>query len=203
MSDSYIRIRNWEKYQHKDVWKKSGGTPPWIKNYTKLLHDDDYIGLPLAARAILHGLWLMYAAAGQDVNKNTSRHLLSTNKGESRHFQEHLDALNHAGFIEFVSQPARTSLATREEESREEVSKPLTALQDHSRETEIPNKQRGQGWVDNLGSYTGCRYVRGTHAFGAVYDVLGTEHPPVDWPHSRPTRQEIHQELKRRKAAHA
>ncbi len=58
---------------------------------------------------------------------------------------------------------------------------------------------RGEGWVDNLSSYTGCRYVRGTHAFTAVYDVLGTERPPADWPHERPTRAMIAAELKTRR----
>ena len=59
-------------------------------------------------------------------------------------------------------------------------------------ETETSRKRR---WIENLNSYTGCHQVRGTHAFGHRYDPLGTDRPPVDWPHKRPSRDEIHAAL--------
>ena len=183
MSDRYIKIRNWEKFQHKDVWKKSGGHAPWIKAYTRLLHDDDWLGLTQTQRGILLGLWLMYSSTGLSVNETTSRRLLSTNKGESRHFLDNLDALNRAGFIEFESQQSRAPVATREEKSREEKSLETTASQNGHR--------RGASWVPNLNSYTGCRMVRGEIGTHNVYDVLGQDYPPVDWPYERPTRQEV------------
>jgi hypothetical protein len=123
MSDRLIIIRNWEKFQHKDVWKKSGGRPPWIKTYTALLHDDNYLGLTHAQRGILQGLWLLRASSGLDPNETTSRRLLCTNKGESRHFLSNLEALNRAGYIEFLSQPTRESVASkvRLEEKRVDI----------------------------------------------------------------------------------
>ena len=39
--------------------------------------------------------------------------------------------------------------------------------------------------------YTGCRRTLGSHGTGYVRDVLGTDVPPPDWPHPRPTRTEI------------
>jgi hypothetical protein len=70
---------------------------------------------------------------------------------------------------------------------------------------DVPSRRRGQsgsrrgeGWVENLSAYTGCRYVRGEHAASAVYDPLGTEQPPRDWPHPRPTRAEIVEALRKR-----
>lgn len=39
--------------------------------------------------------------------------------------------------------------------------------------------------------YTGCRRTLGSHGFGFVADPLGTDVPPPDWPHPRPTRAEI------------
>jgi hypothetical protein len=60
-----------------------------------------------------------------------------------------------------------------------------------------------RGYVENLSSYTGCRYIRGSHALTAIHDVLGTEHPPNDWPYPRPTREEVSAALKQRKHAHA
>lgn len=32
---SYLRIRNWERYQNADVFKKSGGKPPWVKLFVR------------------------------------------------------------------------------------------------------------------------------------------------------------------------
>ena len=49
----------------------------------------------------------------------------------------------------------------------------------------------GARWVENLSSYTGCRLVRGTHGFGHKRDPLGVDGPPNDWPHERPTREEV------------
>jgi len=189
MSDRYIVIRNWDRFQQKDVWRKSGGTPPWIKNYTALLHNDDYLGLSTAQRGLLHGLWLMYASTGLALNEDTSRRLLSTNKGESRHFLGNLDALNHAGFIEFVSQPTRAPVAPRVEKRRvDTLSKDVSSAPAETAERE---SQRGRGWVDNLNAYTGCRYVRGEFANTPKYDPLGTESPPFDWPYPRPTKDEV------------
>ena len=39
--------------------------------------------------------------------------------------------------------------------------------------------------------YTGCRQTLGSHGLGYVADPLGTDVPPPDWPHPRPTRAEI------------
>jgi len=34
-SSSYLRVRNWERYQNADVFKKSNGRPPWCKLFTR------------------------------------------------------------------------------------------------------------------------------------------------------------------------
>lgn len=81
----------------------------------------------------------------------------------------------------------------------QDVARPLT-------EAEIVaerEKRENGGYVENLSSYTGCRYVRGSHALTAVHDVLGTEQPPNGWPYPRPTRAEIAKALKELKHAHA
>jgi hypothetical protein len=39
--------------------------------------------------------------------------------------------------------------------------------------------------------YTGCRRTLGSHGLGYVADPLGTDVPPPDWPHLRPTRAQI------------
>lgn len=54
------------------------------------------------------------------------------------------------------------------------------------------------GWIENLNSYTGARWVRGSHGASHVYDPLGTDIPPIDWPYDRPTRDEIRAALAER-----
>lgn len=96
-----IAIRNWERFQHyKDR------DPVWIKDYVAQLTDLNYLRLTLAQRGVLQGLRLMYAQVVDssnpqhlELNENRSRTLLTTNKGEARHFRSHLKSLSDAGFI--------------------------------------------------------------------------------------------------------
>jgi hypothetical protein len=63
----WIEIANWDRFQHyKDR------NPPWIKNYTELLHNPNYLGLSARHRGILHGLWLLYAASHRKLPASTS-----------------------------------------------------------------------------------------------------------------------------------
>jgi hypothetical protein len=98
----YIKINRWDDFQHyKDR------EPVWIKNYTKLLEDDNYRGLTGVQRAALHGLWLLYAKRTRNVPHNTS--LISSELG-FRVTKRTLEALSHAGFITVsASKPASKS----------------------------------------------------------------------------------------------
>lgn len=189
MSERYIEICDWDRFQHKDVWRKSGGRPPWIKAYTGLLHNDKWLELSQSQRGALLGLWLMYASSGEAVSSTRSRHLLSTHKGDSRHYLDTLEALSSAGFIRFVSRPISAPVAPRVEESREEPP--------------LPPLAGGNGFHPeriSVKGYTGCRFVRGEVGMAAKYDPLGRDRPPSDWPHDKPSRDEIRKALKERDA---
>lgn len=98
----WIVIRNWDRFQHyKDR------QPPWIKNYTELLHDPAYLELPPGTRSLLHGLWLVYASSRARVPLDTR---WITRQLNLRCTMQQLESLNHAGFIEFS---ASTALADR------------------------------------------------------------------------------------------
>lgn len=100
MTPRSIEIVGWDHFQHyKDRW------PPWIKNYTELLANDDYLALTGHRRAILHGLWLAYAMSHGRLAHDT---LSISRRLSLRVTTADLEALNHAGFIRFV---ASTSLA--------------------------------------------------------------------------------------------
>lgn len=114
--DRWIVIPNWEKFQHPDAGRTDH--TPWIKNLTRLLHNHAYMSLTQSQRGILHGLWILYASTRRDLNEALAKHLLVTNKAESRHWRSNLESLNHAGFIAFSAsslqarckQPASTEI---------------------------------------------------------------------------------------------
>lgn len=69
---------------------------PWIKVYTRLLHDDNYLTLTGHRRAVLHGLWLEYATSRRELPDNT---LMISRRLALKVTRRDLEALNHAGFI--------------------------------------------------------------------------------------------------------
>jgi hypothetical protein len=58
MSERWITVVGWEDFQHY-----RNRRPLWIKNYTALLAKPAYRKLLAKERALLHGLWLLYAAS--------------------------------------------------------------------------------------------------------------------------------------------
>ena len=98
----YIQIPDWERFQHyKDR------DPPWIKNYVKLLHKDEYLSLSGHARGILHGIWMTYSTSHRQLRGDTATLSRRLNLKVTRH---DLEALVQAGFIQLV---ASTVLAKR------------------------------------------------------------------------------------------
>ena len=128
--DLWIEVVNWGKFQHyKDR------NPNWIKNYTELLHDPNYLELSAGERAILHGLWLEYALSHARVRLSTStlraRLQLKVSKRQ-------LESLNHAGFIRFVaSTPLALRARSREVEKRSTEAK--TEKTDLRQEQNLPS----------------------------------------------------------------
>jgi hypothetical protein len=90
-SVKYLVVERWEEFQHY-----KNRAPLWIKNYTRLLHDDTYLGLTGHQRAVLHGIWLVYASSAcrllfdaPSIGKRLSLRVTSAD----------LKALKKAGFI--------------------------------------------------------------------------------------------------------
>lgn len=120
----WIVIEHWERYQHyKDR------NPPWIKAYTDLLDNPAYLDLTPNRRALLHGLWLMYARSGRELAENTA--MIGSRLGQKVTSRD-LEALNHAGFIRFSASSRlaackRPRARSRETEKREEPTAPPTS----------------------------------------------------------------------------
>ncbi len=105
----------------------SNRDPVWIKNYTRLLHSDEYMGLTLHQRGVLHGLWITYAASGRQIRDSTAT--VSRQLGH-RVSRATLDALNHAGFIEYSASKPLAACYPREEKEKEPPISPKPAVPD-------------------------------------------------------------------------
>jgi len=100
--------------------------PIWIKNYRTLLTNNEYRGLSHHQRGILHALWLAYATSNRQLSDST---LTLTRLLGQRVLRRDLDALNHAGFIQFsASRPLarRYHDASTEDIDLEERPKPIS-----------------------------------------------------------------------------
>jgi hypothetical protein len=117
-----IHIRNWERFQHRDV-ARSKRVPPWIRNYTQLLSDDAYLSLTGTQRAVLHGLWLEHARSRGNVPENTAK--LSRRLG-LRVTKRTLEAIKQAGFIEFSLAEIQQLASLEEKRGEQELQQPLT-----------------------------------------------------------------------------
>ena len=155
MSEQWIIVRNWEKFQHRDATRNAElGVPIWTKVYTRLLFDDHYIDISLTEKGALHLVWLLFAASdGQlSVNRVTARGPLSVSRSL-------LDSLNQAGFIGFsASKPLRLSASlekNREEKNREETVPAAQTKNGPPREPSPyahhhgPQPERARKWIDN------------------------------------------------------
>jgi len=93
MPDNWIDVPGWDRFQHY-----SGRRPLWIKNYTELLHKDEYLELTMPQRGLLHGIWLAYADNNGLLKTDRLHQVLDDFRTDSRS----LLALEQAGFIEIL-----------------------------------------------------------------------------------------------------
>jgi hypothetical protein len=159
MSDRWIVVRNWDKFQHyKDR------APAWIKLYTELSGRDDWLDLPFTERGLLVTIWIEYARSGGQLKVSG----LSA-RGHDRVRGRSLQRLNDAGFIEFSA------------------SRPL-ALRARAKEKE-KEKEKKEGFQKTVekrrGPKTGWREVRGSHGLDYIPDPNGRDRPPYSVPELR------------------
>ena len=100
--ERWIVIPNW----HGDDGDQEGfqhyrdRDPIWIKNYRRLLADSAYLRLTGHERALLHGLWLMYASSDGQIPLDAR---LISRQLSLRVNSSQLERLNHAGFLTFAA----------------------------------------------------------------------------------------------------
>lgn len=57
----YLGVTNFEALQHSDIFKKSGGKPPWVKLFVKLLDNEDFDEFSYGAQLVYLKLLLLAA----------------------------------------------------------------------------------------------------------------------------------------------
>lgn len=72
MTDDWIRVRNWEKWQS---YRSDRGQPPWIKVHRRLAQDPSWVALTDAQRGQLVCMWIL--AADRDGKLPSDRRLIA------------------------------------------------------------------------------------------------------------------------------
>jgi hypothetical protein len=95
VTSRFLAVKDWHRFQHY-----SDRNPPWIKFYTDLLVNVDFLQLPEIAQAQLAKLWLLRAQFGRLPNEPK---LLAGKIGVKGKF--HLQAIIDAGFLVLTDNP--------------------------------------------------------------------------------------------------
>ena len=109
--DRWIVIPRWDEFQHyKDR------DPIWIKDYVLQVRQDEWLYSRLSQRGVLWGLRLLYTETNGALSETGARQKLVRSASDARRWREHLEALNHAGFIELsASKPLASETETEKE----------------------------------------------------------------------------------------
>jgi hypothetical protein len=121
MTESWIVVTRWDEFQHY-----SKRDPIWVKVYTRLLADENYLGLTFHQRGVLQGIWLEYARSTRQLPGST---LSLTRRLGGKVSTRDLAALSDAGFIAIVASTplaARYHDASPETETETETYNPVT-----------------------------------------------------------------------------
>lgn len=172
MDEQWVLVLDWERFQHY-----RDRQPPWIKNYTELISDDDYRSLPLGTRGVLHGLWLEYARSRRVLRGDS----LSVSRvlGQ-RVLTAQLEALEQAGFIRL--------LASKPDASDTRVRKEVEGLRPEEEELEKkelapkPARRRDELWdalTEALGHEPATKTERGRRN-KALKDLRAIGATPAD-----------------------
>jgi len=109
----WIIVPNWERFQHyKDR------DPSWIKVYTSLLHNDDWLALTDAQKGLLLTIWLEFASAHRSLRVSRLPTL-----SRPVNVARTLKSLSDAGFIELSASKPLALTRSREKEKRREEKK--------------------------------------------------------------------------------
>lgn len=174
-----IHVRNWEKFQHADVTKR-GRAPAWIKVYTELLSDENYLALTPTRRCMLIGIWIEYARTRRELPDDTA----SLSRRLAQRVQTaDLQALEDAGFVTLSNGRAHAD-ATLTTRARRREKKPSTKPEPLNQEAQDEKRHAAVTPLSSLEERREEQTVRRTGSVdvAAPLDVEELEawEPPAD-----------------------
>lgn len=98
MNDGFLRVENFEKMQHKDIFKKSDGKPPWIKFFVKLLDNEDFEDLDYVAQLAYVKL-LLLAAKKENAIPNRPKYVAARLGMSPKEVTKAVATLVESGFL--------------------------------------------------------------------------------------------------------
>lgn len=122
----YLRVRNWDRYQHYQSGRHAEPPLKWVKLHTAMLNDWELTSLSVEAQLLADRL-LLVAGMGGNCIPNDKNWISTATKVNVKWVPRALDELRGIGFIEPFSAKAksRQRLAqNREEEIRKETPLP-------------------------------------------------------------------------------
>lgn len=129
MQDGFLRIRNWEKFQNADIFKKSHGRPPWVKFF---VHNDvELQALSVPTRLLFFEL-LKVAGRYANAFPNDSQWLVGEVRMDESSISQGLEELRSGGWLSHSKTTRRSrkilekseSVGENKENRREEIKPP-------------------------------------------------------------------------------
>lgn len=121
-ADCWIVIPKWDEFQHYT----DGRRLKWIRAWTNVLDNDDFLALSFHLRGVLHSLWVAYATAEGQLR--ASPQTLHRQLGGTVKIRD-LEALNHAGFLRFSgTKPDR--IRTTDKKREDKNTRAVTSVED-------------------------------------------------------------------------
>lgn len=111
MTDGYLSVRNFWKYQNADVWKKAKGHPPWFKFFVS--RDRELDQLDPSARLLFYEL-LASATRHSNVLEADLKWLWAETRLEPELIAEHLPTLLKGAWLSQTKTPRRSRKPSRE-----------------------------------------------------------------------------------------
>jgi hypothetical protein len=120
----YLQVKNWERFQH---YKNKDNPPPWIKLYSDLLTNYEFLQLSEQERYQLIGIWLLASKTRGRIPEDASyvARCIGTKRLDLRYFLSR-------GWLEEVYSDSRQPLALSEQSEEEHLYTAQTGVGEHS-----------------------------------------------------------------------
>ncbi len=170
----YLRVRNFEKYQNADIFKKSKGRPPWVKLHRDMLEDEQLLALPYEAQLLFDRL-LLVAASQRNAFSSDSEWIAGRTRMDSQTIAKCVPMLVKGRWL---SQTKTPRLSRKILEPREKNSPP------RREEKKNAPKERSSSSYRSKEATPATASANGAAAGSPSRKDTKPEHQPLNVPHT-------------------